>query len=213
MVAEFPKREHYSNSKLVLDKNIIKGLTRVKEEKKEIMDNLLTIQRQCESFWSENETRRKFKDIREKLNKNIHTIIPNTEKRYEDNIFKKKLVRGECEACNHNRSLDQAHIIKKSVFNKYYSRWIFLKYHPINITFLCNDCHKMFDGHCKDNRNNNITLSKGKLHRIDTNVHKRLKNIKRHIKLDEKFLAKYKYNFDIFKTQKEKMLRKLLNTL
>ena len=82
---------------------------------------------------------------------------------------------------------------------------MFLRYHPVNILFLCNECHSKFDDRCKDNNGAHIYLSKGQEKRIIKALKNRIKNIKRNIKKDEKYLSKYKHDINEFKKQKEIM--------
>ena len=79
--------------------------------------------------------------LEEIVGKTCWQVLHGTEAPPEKCPFKKELKRGKCESCNKIRLLDKCHVIKKAKFTKPYSKWIFLKFHPANVLFLCKDCH------------------------------------------------------------------------
>lgn len=214
MVHEFPKQEHYSNDKIEIGKNIIKGLGGLKDENKEIESLLWGIHKRCEPLFRKSESDRHFKHIRRKFSENIKTLYRDSHRRYpDDNHFKKGVKWGPCEACNKKRKLVQAHIIKKAVFKRPYNQWFFLKFHPANILFLCYDCHEKFDGRYKNNSGQTIPLSKSQLSRVKRNLRKRLKKVKKALKADKRYLRDYERKIDQFYDNMRRLLWTLLKSL
>lgn len=212
MAHEFPKKEHYSNSKMMIDKNLLKRLLKLKELREDLSDTILSIQNQCKAIFNENEVNAEFKDIKNKFNNNVKAIFSYSQKTYPENVFKKEIRLGLCEACNNRRGLEKVHIIKKSVFRQPYSKWLFLKFHPVNIAFLCRDCHDMFDSRFNHNGEQRM-LSKSKMKRMERNINKRIKRIKKAMKSDERYFQTYKKTVDRFNAQKKKMLSRLVKHL
>ncbi len=171
---EFPKK---------IDKNLLKRLFKIKEMKDELLSKSKEMFNQSE-----------LKDVKIKLNNKLKSIFPCSNKKYPQNVFKTDHKKGYCEACNTMKSLKNVLIIKKPSLH-------FLKYHPINVVFLCMDCHDI------------SKLSKSKINRIERNVNKRIKRIKKAMKSDEKYLQNYKLTIDTFNSQKRKMLSWLLKQL
>lgn len=165
MIHKFPKKEHYSNPKIMLDKNLLKRLLRLNEINSELNNN------------------------KKKFNNNLKSVFPDSHKTYPQNVFKKDDITGICEACNNRGRVKKVYITRKSVFQQLYSTWSFLKFHPLNITFLCNDCRNMFENRFK---HNSRQLSKTKFNTLKGNINKRIKRIKKAMKSDKKYLQTYK---------------------
>ena len=165
MTHKFPKKEHYSNTEVMFDKNLLKNLLQLNEITSELNSN------------------------KKKFNNNLKSVFSDSHKTYPQNVFKKDDVTGICEACNNRGSVKKIHIIKKSVFQQPYSQWSFLKFHPLNIAFLCSDCCNMFENRFK---HNSRQFSKTKLNTLNGNINKRIKRVKKAMKSDKKYLQIYK---------------------
>lgn len=210
MTFEFPKEEHYSNPQITLDKNFLKGLSRLKGEKDKVTDEFFNLQGQCNYIFNANHTKTEFREIKDNFNNRIKSLFSGSDKRYP---LEERTI-GLCESCNKRRKLVKAHIIKKSIFKRPYGEWSFLRFHPSNILFICYDCHEALDGRFKDQKNEaTLSLSAGKLNRINRNLRKKIKKIKKEMKSDEKIIKSYKTKISNFNNQKENMLSKLLRTL
>lgn len=216
MAHEFPKKEHYSNSKMMIDKNLLKSLLRLEELKRKVFWTILDLCLHEKSFApvfnAKGESNGEFKDIETKFNNNIKSIFSCSHKTYPENVFKVERRHGLCEACNNKRGLEKVHIIKKSVFKQPYSQWLFLKFHPINIIFLCRDCHDMFDGRITYNGEQR-TLSANKMNRIKKNLNERIRRIKIAMKSDKKYFQDCKESIDTFNTQKKNIVSRLFEHL
>lgn len=212
MAQEFPKKEHYSNFKMMFDKSLLKRLLRIEELKRELFGAIFRLILRETNFRVivDSNGDFNFKDSKIKFNSNIKSIFSSSYKKYPQNVFKKESKFGLCEVCNNKKALEKVHIIKKSVLRKPYSEWFFLKFHPINIIFLCRDCHNWFESR----HNGELpTLSASKMNRIKKNLNDRIRRIKIAMKSDEKYLHTYKKKIDLFNTQKKKMLSRLLEDL
>jgi len=213
MSFEFPKLEHYSNPKLTMNKSFLRRLKKIKEEKDNLFGKLWGIQKQCEPFSNPAELNTIFKGKKYTFGKHIRTIFSNSDKRFPENVFKKEISRGQCEACMHTRDLEKVHIIKKHVFRRPYSEWSFLRYHPVNILFLCRECHDRLDARRNNNDSDKELLKKTKFKRLQKVLNKRIKRISKELKSDEKYLNQYKGHIDHFNSEKKKMLNRLLTHL
>lgn len=214
-MVDFPKDDDYSNKHIKIEKNLIKNLRRIKEEKKELTDRLFFLEKQCYSFEKPNNVKIRFKEIRNKMNNNIKSLPEGSDKDFPENklgIRSKRI--GECESCLHRQGLHKSHIIQEKVFkNHLLRRYSFLNFHPLNILFLCENCHKKFDGRGLNNKGEKVFLSNAQIKRVDAVLRKRIKNIRKAIKSDEKYLKNYKKSIDTFDAQKRKMLSRLLKHL
>lgn len=212
MAQGFPKKEHYSNTQIMVDKNLLKNLLRLEELKRKVFYTIFRLILRETHFRVivDSNGDFNFKQSKIRFNSKIKSIFSSSYKKYPQNVFKKETKFGLCEACNNKKALEKVHIIKKSVLRKSYSEWFFLKFHPINIIFLCRDCHKWFESRHNDEL---PTLSASKINRIKKNLNDRIRRIKIAMKSDEKYLHTHKKKIDLFNTQKKKMLSRLLEDL
>ncbi len=212
---EFPKNEFYSNPKVKLEKNLLKGLKKLNDEKQNLITSKLTsIENTCKAFENPNILKNKFKEIKNKINKNVKSLPIKTTKEFPiENIFVKWKRHTKCESCLKSLDLHESHVIRKKFFRKPYSKWGFLCFHPINILFLCDTCHKRFDGRGLDNHDEKVPLKPSRIKRLNMILRKRARKIKKTMKSDEKYLKSYKKSIDNFDAQKRNMLNKLLKHL